>query len=188
MELLRSELAHARDQWWILLVLGICLQVLGLIAVGSTLIATLATVVLFGILILAGGIAQIVGAFSVGRWSGFLIHLLLGILYVVTGFLLIDEPLEGAMLLTLLLAAMLIVGGVFRIVASLTIRFPHWGWQLLSGLISVLLGVMIYKGFPQTGLVVIGLFVGIELILDGLAWIMLSVAIRRLPVESEPKL
>ncbi len=120
-------------------------------------------------------------AFWAGRWGGFLVNLLVGLLYIVTAFFIIDAPLEGAVALTLLLALMFFVSGLFRMVAALVLRYPMWGWSLASGIISVLLGVMIYRQWPASGLWVIGMFVGIELIFNGWTWIMLSLGLRALP-------
>jgi uncharacterized membrane protein HdeD (DUF308 family) len=179
--ILRHELHAMRKDWWWFLLLGLALVVLGTAALGSAVIASEAAVVFFGLMLLAGGIAQVISAFWVGKWSGFLVNLLVGLLYILTGFFIIDAPLESAVALTLLLAMMFFVSGLFKIVAALTIRYPMWGWSLASGVISLMLGVMIYRQWPASGLWVIGMFVGIELIFNGWTWIMLSIGLRALP-------
>ena len=73
------------------------------------------------------------------------------------------------------------VGGIFKIVAALSYRFAAWGWPLVSGIIDVVLGVMIWKEWPASALWVIGLFVGINLIFRGFNWIGLGMALRGLP-------
>jgi uncharacterized membrane protein HdeD (DUF308 family) len=178
---LRHELHAMRKDWWWFLLLGLALVVLGTAALGSAVFVSEVAVVFFGLLLLVGGIAQVVSSFWTGHWSGFLVNLLVGLLYIVTGFFIIDAPLEGAVALTLLLAMMFFVSGLFRIVAALTLRFPMWGWSLANGIISVLLGVMIYRQWPASGLWVIGMFVGIELLFAGWTWIMLSLGLRALP-------
>lgn len=180
-EALRHELHAMRKDWWWFLLLGLALVALGTAALGSAVFVSEAAVVFFGLLLLAGGIAQVVSSFWTGQWSGFLVSLLVGLLYIITGFFIIDQPLEGAVALTLLLALMFFIGGLFRIVAALTLRYPTWGWSLANGIISVMLGVMIYRQWPASGLWVIGMFVGIELIFGGWTWIMLSVGLRALP-------
>lgn len=184
---IRHELEQLRSEWWWFLILGVGLVVLGSAAIGSglgTLYTTYITVVLFGIFMLIGGIGQIVTAFWAGRWSGFALSLLIGILYVVTGFIMIDKPDAGATVLTLVLAAELFVSGLFRIIAAMTLRFTHWGWALLSGAVSLVLGIMIYKQLPEAALWVIGLFVGIEMIFNGWSWVMLGLSLRALPKAS----
>ena len=163
------------------------LVVLGTAALGSAVIASEAAVVFFGLMLLAGGIAQVVSSFWTGQWSGFLVNLLVGLLYIITGFFVIDTPLASAIALTLLLALMFFVSGLFRIVAALTLRHPMWGWSLASGIISVMLGVMIYRQWPASGVWVIGLFVGIELIFNGWTWIMLSIGLLRCRTQTSRK-
>ena len=173
------ELHALREQWWCFLLMGISLVVLGSVAVASSFFATIAIVIFFGFLLLAAGITQIVSSFWTGRWSGMLLHLLIGVLYTVVGFVVIDAPAESAAALTLVIAVFLIVGGILRIVAALTQRFHDWGWVLLNGAVSLFLGMLIYRQWPLSGLWVIGLFVGIDMIFNGWTWIMLAIGLRR---------
>jgi uncharacterized membrane protein HdeD (DUF308 family) len=76
------------------------------------------------------------------------------------------------------LAIFLIVVGVFNIVAALMQRFHGWGWVLLNGGVTLLLGLLINRQWPSSALWVIGLFVGIEMIFNGWAWIMLSLGLK----------
>jgi uncharacterized membrane protein HdeD (DUF308 family) len=123
-------------------------------------------------------------AFWHKRWAGFFLDLLTGILYVVVGWMMVTNPRESALLLTLIIAMFLIFEGVFRIVAALTARYPHWGWVLFNGVISLLLGIMIWRQWPYSGLWVIGLFVGIEMLLNGWSLVMLSLMGRKLSEEA----
>jgi len=179
-----SELRSLRQHWVWFLVLGIALVVLGSIAIGWSCLAeiTIAATWLFGFLLLGGGIGEIIHSFTVGRWSGTLVHLLIGLLYVVVGFMMISDPADSAITLTKIIAIFMIVGGIFRVVAALSHRFPGWEWVLLNGGISTLLGILIYKQWPQSGLWFIGLYVGIEMIFNGWSMIALAIGIRRLPV------
>src|SRR3954465_10077726 len=129
------ELQALRNQWWCFLLVGVALVIMGMICIGSPIIATITSMMFFGFLLMAAGIAQIVTSFWAGRWGGMLLHLLIGILYVVVGLMISDAPLENAVLLTKLLAIFLIVTGIFNIVGSLIHRFPHWGWVLVNGCI-----------------------------------------------------
>ena len=63
------------------------------------------------------------------------------------------------------------------------LRFPQWGWSLLSGVLTTLIGIVIYKNLPETALWAVGTLVGIQLLFDGWYWIMLAVSIRRLPAS-----
>ena len=131
-----------------------------------------------------GGIAQLVGAFWTRDWSGFFLSLLIGVLYVVLGLFFLRDPGNAVLAMTLLLACVLTVGGLFRIVASLMFRIPHWGWTLAGGVINLLLGIYIYSQWPLDSIVVIGLFVGIDLIFTGWTWVMLALAVRNLALPA----
>ncbi len=181
------ELHAVRDHWWWFLLLGILLVVLGTVALSAAPFVTLVTVNVFGFLLLGAGIVQIVNSFWAGRWSGLLLHLLIGILYVITGFLIVDRPFKAEIGLTYMIALFLLVAGLFRIVASLLIRFHDWGWVLLNGIITLLLGLMILRQFPSSGLWVIGMFVGIDMLFNGWSWIMLSLGLRSLKARAAGK-
>jgi uncharacterized membrane protein HdeD (DUF308 family) len=106
------------------------------------------------------------------------VNLLMGILYLVFGGLLMSNPGLGAMSLTLLISAFLGVGGIFRIAVSAVTRIQHWGWFLLSGLLSLLLGGLIWYQWPISGLFIIGVYVGNELIMAGVTLLSLAIATR----------
>jgi uncharacterized membrane protein HdeD (DUF308 family) len=158
--------------------MGIALILLGAAAIGSSFIATLATVQVFGILLLVGAIFQVVTALWGRNWKGFFLHLLTGVLYLVAGIFSMEDPFEAAMTLRLLVAACLLVGGVLRIVVPVIERFDGWGWVLLNGIVSLSLGTAIWRQWPLSGIWVIGLFVGVEMIFSGLSWVMLGLAVR----------
>jgi len=173
-----------RQSWGWYLVLGIVLIVLGMIAIGSAFLMTIASVFFFGWILIVGGVMEVVHAFWHKRWAGFFVDLLTGILYVLAGWMMITNPQESALLLTLIIAMFLVFEGVFRIVAALTVRYPHWGWLLFNGAISLLLGFSIWRQWPYSGLWVIGLFVGIEMLLNGWSLVMLSMTAHKLPEEA----
>jgi uncharacterized membrane protein HdeD (DUF308 family) len=170
--------------------MGIALMALGAVAVGvalsSPLLATFATVLVFGILLLLGAILQVVTAIWARSWKGFFLHLLAGALYLIAGVLMIQDPLGAAVALTLLVAVCLLVGGALRVVLSVMERFDGWGWALLNGIVSLLLGAAIWRQWPLSGLWVIGLFVGIDMLLSGVSWMMLGLAVRSSPKEVLP--
>jgi uncharacterized membrane protein HdeD (DUF308 family) len=175
-----------REIWAFLAGMGVALMVLGAVAIGSSFIATLATVLVFGILLLLGALFQVVTALWGRSWRGFFLHLLAGVLYLVVGVFMIDYPVETALGVTLLVAVGLLSSGILRIVVSVIERFDGWGWMLLSGVVSLLLGAAIWRQWPLSGLWVIGLFVGIELLFSGLSWVMLGLAVRSTPKVALP--
>ena len=180
-KVIRHELQAIRGKWLWLVVLGIALIVLGTILLGSPVIATLATVSTLGVLILLGGVMEVVGAFWCQEWSGFFLALLAGIMGVVLGLMLLVDPIQGGITLTILLASFFFVGGIFKTVAAIAHRFGGWGWLLLSGVIDVALGVMIWLELPMSGLMIIGVLVGISIIFRGVSWIMVGLTLKQIP-------
>lgn len=181
-----AALEHLHHTWGWFMGLGIVLMILGVIAIGSAVGATLVSVLLLGWLLIIGGILEAVYAFWQERWGAFFIDLTVGILYAVVGFMMVANPGLAALTLTLLVAMFLILAGLFRSAAAIAVRPPHWGWLLAHGVVSLLLGILIWQQWPVSGLWVIGLFVGIELLLNGVTLVMLGAAARTLPLPNEP--
>lgn len=167
-----------REKWIGFLILGIILSVLGLFVIAHAFTATIFSVFLLGVILMAGGVIQIVESFWAERWSGFFFSLLVGLLYLVTGFLCATKPGLSAVSLTLFVASFCFVAGLFRMIASVWYRFDHWGWVFFNGLITFLLGWMIFADWPVSGLWVIGLFLGIDMLLAGITWVLLSLKAR----------
>lgn len=182
--LLRSEFRHLKSSWCWFLSLGILLVVCGTLAVVFPILSSVAVMVVLGVSLTVSGIATIVTAFWAGRWSGLLLQLLVGILYVVVGMQIAETPVQAGLFTAIFVAGFFIVAGAFRAVSAMVVRFPHWGWALLNGTVTFLCGVVIYRHFPQCALWVVGLLVGLEMLLNGWSWIMLSLAIRRIPEEA----
>lgn len=176
-----ETLDSIRKNWGWFLALGIFLLLAGILAVGSSVFTTLFTVTFLGALLLIAGIVEVVSSFWAGRWGAFFLTLFSGLLYLVVGALIFWHPAAAAAALTLLMALLFIVLGIAKIVGSLISRFPHWGWVLFSGVISLILGGLILAQWPQSGLWVIGLFVGIDLIFYGWAWILMAFRAKNLP-------
>jgi uncharacterized membrane protein HdeD (DUF308 family) len=90
------------------------------------------------------------------------------------------HPADALAFVTLLLACALMVSGLFRIIGSLMYQFPQWGWTLLGGVISLLLGIYIYSQWPFDSFIIPGLFVGIDMIFSGWTWVALALALKNL--------
>jgi uncharacterized membrane protein HdeD (DUF308 family) len=176
-----------KRNWGWFLALGIAQIILGAIAINAAVFVSVISVKVFGWLLLFGGILSVVHAFWERQWSGFFIDLLTGILYAIVGFIIITHPVENAILFTLMMAVFFMVGGVFRIVEAFVFPCPHWFWVLLNGVITTALGIMIWRQWPYSGLWVIGLFIGIEMILYGWSLVMIGLAARNLPLAAAPR-
>jgi uncharacterized membrane protein HdeD (DUF308 family) len=158
--------------------LGVAMIVLGLIALSSTTIATLASVIFFGALILVSGIFQIFHAIGIRHkqifgWDSLFLNLVLGILSVVAGFIMILQPLVGALSLTLLLAAFFTATGFIRIGLALLSKQAHPVRLAINGVISVILGILIGIQWPGSSLWIIGLFIAVDFILNGW-WLLMA--------------
>jgi uncharacterized membrane protein HdeD (DUF308 family) len=149
-----------------------------MLAVSFAFSATVASVVTLGVLLLVAAGAQLGAAIWARDWSGFFLFLLVGVLYAVAGFFTLQQPILAAESLTLMLATVFAVGGVFRIIVALLERFPTWGWVLANGVITSLLGIAIGLQWPASSLWVIGTVVGTDLILNGVTWSVLAVGVR----------
>jgi len=158
---------------------GITSLVVGTAAVIYAGTATIASVVLFGWLLMVAGVMQTVNAFQVRTWSGFFLYLLDGIIRTVVGALLVLYPGAGAQSITLLLSFYFIVAGLFKTFGSIVLQFPSWGWSVASGVVSVALGVMLAMQWPTSATWFIGFAVGLDLILYGLALLMFAAAIKK---------
>jgi uncharacterized membrane protein HdeD (DUF308 family) len=179
---IQEDLKGIRDSWFWFVLLGAALILLGIMALSCSVTATLATALIFGCFLAVAGVCYIVGAFFTRGWGGFFLSLLGGVLYLAAGVIMIDRPLEAAILYTLIMAVFFFVDGLFRIVAAIAGHFREWGWVLFSGVVTLLLGILIWKQWPLSGLWVIGLFLGINLIMNGASYIALGLNARRIPV------
>ena len=179
--ILRHELHHVRRHWWWFFVLGVLLLVCGVLSIVFPAVSSVAAISVLSVVLMVAGVATIIGSFWTGKWGGFLVQMLVGMLYVAASLVMTKDPLLTVAIITAYVAITFIVMGLFRILATLVIRFPQWGWSLLNGCVTLLLGVVILRDFRAGDWWIIGLLVGIELLFSGLSWIMLSLSIRRLP-------
>jgi uncharacterized membrane protein HdeD (DUF308 family) len=177
--LLTEERANLRRAWWLFLILGLASIIVGLLAISSVYVATMASVLVFGWLLLIEGIVQVIHAVMVRNWRGFALHLVAAVLYLIAGLFMLEDPGWAAAVLTLLFAATFFAGGLLRIIFSLAERFPSWPWVLLNGVVDLILGILIWRGWPESSLWVIGLFVGIDLLFHGWSCVILALTARQ---------
>jgi uncharacterized membrane protein HdeD (DUF308 family) len=174
---MQAEIAEHKT-WFT--VLGVILILLGMAAVAFPFVTTIAAKIFLGWLFLIGGVVTIIHAFSTRGWSEFFLDLLIGILYLVAGGWLAFFPLTGIFTLTVLLALMFIVQGVIEAGIAFRIR-PHdgWIWMLFAGIVAVAVGVLLLAQLPSSAAWAIGLLVGINLIMSGVAYLVLPMAAAR---------
>ena len=175
-EVLPEELKRS---WGWLLGLGVLFVVLGSIGLSMVVGLTLVSVLFFGILLLIAGLSQIIDVFKSKRWKGTAWHALIAVLYLVGGGMVVYDPFLASTLITALIAWVLIIIGISRFIMAIVLRdAAGWGWLLIAGLTAIVLGVLILLQWPYSGLWVLGLFIAIEMLVNGWTYIFIAFAIR----------
>lgn len=170
-----------RRSWVWLAVLAVISLVGGVLALLNPFAATIAAVLLAGWAFILIGAVQLVQAFQVQGWGGFMWALLLGVLTLVVGVALIANPLAGTISLTLLVAVLLLFTGVVKLFYAFSLRpVSGWGWVLFSGAVSLLLGVLILADFPVSAAAILGILLGVELLSNGVLFLFVALGLRRL--------
>ena len=171
-----ETLPKADPSWWGAILVGAIFILAGIFVLGDVAAATVISAFLIGILVLVAGAAEVFQAFSAQYWRGFLLRLLIGVLYIIAGLMLVTDPARASITLTLVFALALIASGVVRIVQAV----QYWEWfgalLLISGLVGIAAGLIILSKWPISGLWVLGAVVGIDLLLHGLWRLSLAAA------------
>jgi uncharacterized membrane protein HdeD (DUF308 family) len=181
-----SQIVRQASTWSI--VWGVCLIILGMLAVASPLMAAVAVNVVISWLIVVAGVVHLVIAFHSHRAGSLIWRLLVGLAYIFFGGYLIVRPAVGVASLTLLLASLFLVEGVLNIALFFRVRAVHGAsWFLFDGIITLLLGLMIYLQWPSSSAWAIGTLVGVSLIISGVTRLMLSLAVRKVADQVLPR-
>ena len=176
-----------REHWWLFLVEGIILVILGLAAIVIPPIATFAVELLFGWLFLISGIAGAITTFMMRQAPGFWWSLVSAILAIAVGVVMLLWPLSGVLTLTLLLITFFIIEGAASIMFALEHKRElsgRWGWMLASGIVDLILAAIILAGLPGTAAWALGLLVGINLVFGGTALIGMALHAREVDPRS----
>jgi uncharacterized membrane protein HdeD (DUF308 family) len=175
-----AHMAPLRAKWGWIVALGVVYVIAGIIALGSVVSATVATVFVVGIMMIIAGVAEVINAFQIKTWGKFLFWLALGILYIVAGFVAWDNPLLTAVWLTLILGAALVASGLMRIFLAFNMKEgTPWIWVVVSGVITLLLGVIILIHWPISSLWTLGIFLGVDLVFAGASWIGVGMGLKQ---------
>src|SRR5262245_33643869 len=165
--------------WKRLLVVGVLCLVLGLLALGMNSLHQVVSVLYFGVLILVAGVAELIQAFRASGWKSKLAETLIALLYILAGLMIITRPLLASVLLTGTLAVVLLLIGILRCVMAIQHRaMQGWAWALVGGIVTVVLGLLILARWPGNSMRIIGLFLAIELIVQGWSLTFIAVAAR----------
>src|SRR6476659_1008440 len=175
----QSDTAPLRAKSGWIIALGVVYLIAGFIALGSVMMATVASVLIVGVMMIIAGVAEVFSAFQVKSWGKFLLWALLGVLYIIAGFVTFENPLLAAALLTLILGASLVASGIMRIILAFIMkRETPWILVLVSHVVTLLLGLLILAHWPVSSLYILGLFLGIDLIMAGAGWVGLGFGLR----------
>ena len=172
-----SDFLRQASRWSI--VWGVLLVILGALALASPLMAAVAVNVVISWLIVLAGVVHLITAFYSHRAGSVIWRVLVGLAYVFFGVYLIAHPAVGVASLTLVLATLFLIEGILNIALYFQVRaMQRAGWFLLDGIITLILGLMIYLQWPSSSAWAIGTIVGISLIVSGVTRLMLSLAVR----------
>jgi uncharacterized membrane protein HdeD (DUF308 family) len=176
---LGAGLHQLRSKWGWIVASGVVFLIGGVLAFGYTGLATLASIFVLGVALIAAGCAETLLAFNMRDWPHFLMWLVLGIVTIVAGMLALANPGLTAVVYTWLLAAALVGIGIARVVLSF--RLPKdapWFMITLSGLIAFALGLMIFARWPWSSVYTLGIFMAVDLMFAGIGWITLGLRLR----------
>ena len=155
--------------------------ILGIFAIAEPMVAAVAVALLVGWLLIFGGVAHLVSSFAGGGAGRVIWQVLIGIVYLAGGIYFLTHPLLGVGTLTLLLAGIILVEGVFEIVAYFKTRSSGGSsWLLINGLITLLVGGLIWFHWPSSAVWAIGTLLGVNLLMTGISRLMLGLAARKL--------
>lgn len=170
-----------RSAWVWIAILGAISLIGGVLALANPFAATFAAVLLAGWAFLLFGILQVVQAFQMRGWPGFLWTLLFGILTLAVGVALLANPVAGSISLTMLVAILFLVLGAVKVMYSFSLRpIGGWGWVLVSGILSIVLGVIILADFPWSATTVLGILLAVELLSNGIFMLLVALGLRSL--------
>ncbi|MFD8009833.1 HdeD family acid-resistance protein [Streptomyces sp. NPDC058955] len=178
-EMAREGKRLGRSFGW-LAALGAILVICGIVGLVYTGLATLTSMWLFGWLLLIGGLVGLLQAYSSRGTSYFWLAAVVAAVNLAAGCVVLRHPEGTAEALTMFAALLFLTGGVFRLVGSVVVRGPQFGWTLLQGAFGVLLGVLVLFDWPDSSRYVIGCFFSLALLFDGLGLIAIGVGGRRI--------
>ncbi|MEG3630244.1 HdeD family acid-resistance protein [Streptomyces poriticola] len=163
-----------------LVALGVLLVIAGCVGLVYAGFATLTSMLLFGWLLLIGGVVGLLHAIQSRGTSFFWLGVIVAALNVAAGVVIINKPDEAAAALTMFAALLFLTAGLFRLVGSVVVRGPQFGWTMLLGAFDLLLGVLVLGSWPSSSQYVIGTFFSLALLFDGLGLIATGFGGRRI--------
>ena len=150
-------LGGIKDNAKLAVTIGIILIIVGLLAIAAPLAAGVSITIMVGTLLIIGGIGECFLAFQAGAFGRGLLIFIVGALMAVAGFYMVSQPVAGLAAITLFLTAYFIVSGITEIIAAVQIRpSSGWGWMLFNGIVTLVLGILLWRQFPLSGAWAVG--------------------------------
>ena len=158
--------------------MGILTIIFGILAMMMPYITGQSVLMLIGILVIAGGLLRLIWAFKAGSLGKGILKFLIGVLTLLAGFWIITEPIIAAGALTIVLSVYFFADGLLEIIAAFSVEEGK-GWLLFDGIVTVVLGVLLFTGFPFSGPLAVGILLGIKLLFAGITMLTLGSAVKR---------
>ncbi|WP_371195967.1 HdeD family acid-resistance protein [Glaciecola sp. SC05] len=182
-----SLFGNTHKNWRWIMALGVLFIGLGTIGLGATATLTLVTVLFFGWLLIIGGLVQLVQVYRDKLSSNLSWHMFVAVLYLLAGSVVVYDPIGGAVALTVFIAIIFFALGAIRIIYAMQMRnIQGWWWPLIGGFASMILGAIIIAEWPSSALWVIGLFIALDLIINGWTYIMIALVAKQLDTHKDP--
>lgn len=162
----------------LMIALGIMMILAGFAAIVFPFVSSLGVVWMVAVMLIVASIAQSVSAFSFPKWGGVVLGLIVAALWLIGGLYLLTQPLEGVFILTVFVAAIFVVEGVIKTILSVQMRpLAGWGWLLFDGVVSIVLGAMLWWQLPLSALWALGTLAGISIMISGWTLVMIPISL-----------
>ena len=172
-------LGGIKDNAKLAITIGIILIIVGVLAIAAPLAAGVSITIMVGTLLIIGGIGECFLAFQAGAFGRGLLIFIVGALMAVAGFYMVSQPVAGLAAITLFLTAYFIVSGITEIIAAVQIRpSSGWGWMLFNGIVTLVLGILLWRQFPLSGAWAVGVLFGIKMIFSGWTLVFIGNAVK----------
>jgi len=181
-DLAKSLKANAR---WAM-ISGIVMLVAGMLAIMSPLVAGISITIMVGVILGVSGISQCFLAFKAGALGRGLVIFIVGVLMTIAGFYMMSQPVAGLATLTIILMSYLLVTGALEIIVAFQLKpADGWGLELFNGIVTLILGILLWRQFPLSGAWAIGVLFGIKLIFSGWAYVIIGRSVKKTAIEAQ---
>ncbi len=165
---------------------GIILLIAGTLAIFSPFVAGVSITMLVGAMLAVSGIGQCFLAFKTGAFDRGLMVFVVGVLMTITGFYMMNQPIAGLATLTIILMSYLLATGVLEVIVAFQLKPANgWGLELVNGIVTLVLGILLWRQFPLSGVWAIGVLFGIKMIFSGWAFVFIGRNVKKMAAEAQ---